>query len=275
MLNEPNYQIAAMKIHLKHIYMSYTQASLILKKLCMSILHNKLQCLVIVVLWILFVLSIIAILNKIGIVDYFLGYSPNANKINEVFYNLSYSYLAGVIFYLVNEWVPRHFRETNARRSLSLEIKQLKMSLDEMHRIIIFISNNKLKQSKGDDETKQDMFSGTIWCKLNGQNVKNIDVKKQLSEEANYVLNILNKIIKSPLFLDLNKSLAKILIDFQSDPFLISAAKKESIDDNANNFEKLFFELETKIYIQTNTDEYCEPSPYECDIEEANKKIKK
>ena len=89
--------------------MDCTQAFTILNKLGRNFLHNKLQYLVIVALWILFALSIIAILNRIGIVDYFLGFSSNAEKINEVFYNLSYSYLAGLIFYLVNDWVPRHF----------------------------------------------------------------------------------------------------------------------------------------------------------------------
>lgn len=218
-------------------------------------------------------------MHKIGFVSNVLGVSSNANEINEVFYNLSYSYLAGVIFYLVNDWVPRQFREIKARHSLSKEIKQLKLSLDEIHRIIIFITHNKLRQSKGEVDTKQNPFSGLIWCKYGSphakQEIKQIDVKKQLSKEANDVLQIIDRLIKSPLFLDLNKSLAKIYIDFQSEPFIVSAARKESIEVTTNNFEKLYSELEDKIYIQTNTEFYSVPSPYECDNEIADQLINK
>lgn len=258
--------------------MDCTQAFTILNKLVRNFLHNKLQYLVIVALWILFALSIIAILNRIGIVDYFLGYSSNAEKINEVFYNLSYSYLAGLIFYLVNDWVPRHFREINARRSLSFEIKQLKSSLDEIHRIVLFITQNKFNLSIGDEETRQNPFSGSIWCKLSRPNskqeVKQINVKTQLSIEANKVFEILDRIINSPLFSDLNKSLAKILIDFQSEPFLVSAVGKVSIEQDAKIFEKLYSQLEDKIYIRTNTDVYSVPLPHECDNVIANQLIR-
>ena len=142
----------------------------------------------------------------------------------------------------------------------------------------IVITQNISKQSKWDDDNKQNPFSGTICCKISGahkQEIKQIDVKKQLSKEANDVLSFLNRLIKSPLFLDLNKSLAKIFIDLQSDPFIVSAANEDLIENTADNFEKLFSELDAKIYIRTNTEVYCVPSPYECDIEEANKKIKK
>lgn len=251
----------------------------IFKKLWRGIIHNKLQCLIIGVLWVLFALSILAILHKIGFVSNVLGVSSNADEINEVFYNLSYSYLAGVIFFLVNDWVPRQFREIKARHSLSKEIQQLKLSLDEIHRIVIFITHNKLKQSKGEVDTKQNPFSGFIWCKYGSphtkQEIKQIDVKKQLSKEANDVLQIIDRLIKSPLFFDINKSLAKLFIDFQSEPFIVSAARKESIEVTANNFEKLYLELEDKFYIQTNIEFYSVPSPYECDNEIADQLINK
>ena len=257
--------------------MLYTQASVILKKLGRNFLHNKLQYFVIVALWILFALSIIAILNRIGIVDYFLGYSSNAEKINEVFYNLSYSYLAGLIFYLVNDWVPRHFREINARRSLSFEINQLKSSLDEIHRIIIFAIQNKENLLIRDLGTSEDPFSGSIWCKYRGPHseelIRQIDIQKQISSNASDALNTLNKLIRSPLFSDLNRSLANILINLQSNQ-LLTSANNISIGLTTEDFEKLYLQFEDKMYIQTNLYEYSVPTPYECDCEKAKQLIK-
>lgn len=249
---------------------------LLWKKFRGELFHNKLHLFIVTIMWGLFALSIIAILHKIGLVCHFLGYSQNAEKVNEVFYNLSYSYLAGLIFYLINDWVPRKIRETRAKKSLSSEINSMKSLLDDVYRLIIYLKQEESNVSVEDYVTKNDLSSRIIWCKYKKPNmqqeVKKIDVKLYLQSRAEQISDILKKIISSPLFLDLNKNLANILVNFQSDQFL-DFILNGSGESSTLLFEKQYSQLEEIVYIRANKYEYSKPSLHERTVHLANNNI--
>lgn len=63
-----------------------------------------------VLLTILTVFSIGMLLFRCGIIPPLLGEAENAANKNEVMLNLSYSYLAGLIFYILVTWLPNKVR---------------------------------------------------------------------------------------------------------------------------------------------------------------------
>ena len=60
------------------------------------------------------VFSIGGVLFRIEIIPPLFGYAKNYQQINEVIVNLSYSYLVGLIFYLLNDGIPSYFRQKKA-----------------------------------------------------------------------------------------------------------------------------------------------------------------
>ena len=56
----------------------------------------------------------------------YFGYAPNANAKNEVMLNLSYSYLAGAIFYFFVTWLPYRLRSQKMRPFINDKKKIIK-----------------------------------------------------------------------------------------------------------------------------------------------------
>lgn len=249
---------------------------LLFYKLKLKLTHHSFSCMIDLVMWLLFLLSVIAILHKVGLVDAFLGFTPNADTINEVFHNLSYSYLAGLVFYLINDWVPRQIREYNSRKALSSDIDHLKSILDEMHRIIVSVERKNKRDKVTPSDTKgQMMFAGIIWSKYSCPGAKpivlQIDVEKQLQYYSREAIVCLDQIMQTPLFLDLNKSLANTYIHLRRDPFVLSFADALNLDPSSESFKQLYGLLEEKMYIKSDEVKISEPTTPEKLSAEANK----
>ena len=77
------------------------------------------------ILWIITIICIYAILH-IGL-GWFcaIGVSDNYLKINQVLINLSYSYIAGVIFYLLTVFFPYKYRLQKLKRPINSKIKDI------------------------------------------------------------------------------------------------------------------------------------------------------
>lgn len=76
------------------------------------------------------VFSIGGVLFRIGIIPPLFGYDKNYQQINEVIVNLSYSYLAGLIFYLLNDGIPSYFRQKKAMDLIAPKLLSLYSKLD-------------------------------------------------------------------------------------------------------------------------------------------------
>lgn len=248
----------------------------ILYKLQLKIRNHWASLLIDLAMWLLFILSVVAILHKVGLIDAFLGCSPNADTINEVFHNLSYSYLAGLMFYLINDWMPRQVREYNSRSALSVEINQLKSVLDKIHRIIVRVERKTSKDVVKPSDTKgQKMFTGIIWSKYSSPCAKpivlQIDVEKHLQQYSQEAISCLDAIMQSPLFLDLNRGLANTYIHLRRDPFINCFVEASNSEPSADGFKQLYGMLDEKMYIKTDDAKISEPTTHERMNSEANK----
>ncbi len=76
------------------------------------------------------VFSIGGVLFHIGIIHPLFGYAKNYQQINEVIVNLSYSYLAGLIFYILNDGIPSYFRKKKAMSLIASKLQSLYSNLD-------------------------------------------------------------------------------------------------------------------------------------------------
>lgn len=82
------------------------------------------------ILVILFAGSVYAVLN-IGLgCLWTIGVSDNADKINQVLLNLSYSYLAGCIFYLLVTFLPERFRKRKTQSIVSNKYELIKKQVE-------------------------------------------------------------------------------------------------------------------------------------------------
>ena len=81
-------------------------------------------------LYICGVFSFCAILFRLGIIPPIFGYADNYQQINEVIMNISYSYLAGLIFYLLNECLPSYYRENKAMSMIAPKLQTLYSKMD-------------------------------------------------------------------------------------------------------------------------------------------------
>lgn len=83
-----------------------------------------------------------------------IGYSPNADNINEVLLNLSYSYLAATIFYILMNYLPFKIKVWNTESYIQNNIELFNKSLDSLilllngydHTAVIKISQDKINE---------------------------------------------------------------------------------------------------------------------------------
>lgn len=76
------------------------------------------------------VCSIGGVLFHIGIIPAIFGDAKNYQQINEVIVNLSYSYLAGLIFYLLNDGIPSYFQRRKAIALIAPKLLSLYSKID-------------------------------------------------------------------------------------------------------------------------------------------------
>lgn len=72
----------------------------------------------------------------------------NHVKVNEVLLNLSYSYLAGLFFYLINDGVPSLIRRMRANRHIGKYLCEIQSQLDYISSLCCFIKTQKIDTDK-------------------------------------------------------------------------------------------------------------------------------
>lgn len=77
-------------------------------------------------LWSLGIFSVGMLFFRWGIIPPLFGDAPNADARNEVMLNLSYSYLAGAIFYFFVTWLPYKLRSRKMRPFINAKKKLIK-----------------------------------------------------------------------------------------------------------------------------------------------------
>ena len=84
-----------------------------------------------IILAILTTFSVGMLLFRWGIISPIFGEAVNADARNEVMLNLSYSYLAGLIFYILVSWLPYKIRSQKMRPFIEEKKKVIKGKIDD------------------------------------------------------------------------------------------------------------------------------------------------
>lgn len=82
-------------------------------------------------LWGLGIFCVGMLLFRWGLIPPIFGYAPNAEARNEVLLNMSYSYLAGAIFYFFVTWLPYKVRAKKMRPFIEEKKKVIKQKMDD------------------------------------------------------------------------------------------------------------------------------------------------
>lgn len=112
-----------------------------------------------IIILLLTLFSVLVILFRIGVIDPIFGHAERANEINEMMANLSYSYLAGLIFYLFNDGAPRFIRKIRAWLTLRKDINYFATNLYCFLRItaLSYGITHELKDIKYSDLAKENI----------------------------------------------------------------------------------------------------------------------
>lgn len=70
------------------------------------------------------------ILFRLELIPPIFGSAENADNKNDVLVNLSYSYMAGLLFYLLNDYLPTKHRQQRALKLVSSKLVDLYMKMD-------------------------------------------------------------------------------------------------------------------------------------------------
>jgi len=177
---------------------------------------------------------------------WFIGYSERANNINKVLENLSYSYLAGCIFYVLTSTVPTMLRTRKIRPLIHEYISNIYGKLNECKKSVLTTSEYNTR-IPGDDEFVSRLKSTSLYspcalsCVYNGIGIgpymkrMKIEILKEIDDVLKYkeymtdeeVVVISN--LKNSTFLNLLKTVSDTNICASQ---VITALDNENIRTN-------------------------------------------
>lgn len=150
-----------------------------------------------------------------------IGYCSNAHSINTVLLNLSYSYLASIIFYIVIDLVPRWSNEHRAFEIFKKDLSSAYMHMNKMVGIFKMMAGTE----KSNEQLTKDDFSSLNICKSSfrdsivemtygkGREEGEIDCYAFLKYHANHLRSTLNSILELPASTMLERELVTLLIE--------------------------------------------------------------
>jgi hypothetical protein len=204
---------------------------------------NKLISVIIIIITLLCIYSI----GYIEL-DWFwhIGVSENYYKINKVILNLSYSYLAGLIFYVLTSYCPYIVKRNKMRVTISEKIKRIIGRLNESAKSVFPIQEyNNLNLTE--DNLVQQFSSVSISMHCNNTYaycVYKMSVLNYLKSQRDNIIKIIDGILVYKEYLSANQ-LKTIEHIKDSNYFVLLNAFSLPISgiDNASNREELAKEL--------------------------------
>lgn len=204
---------------------------------------NKLISVIIIIITLLCIYSI----GYIEL-DWFwhIGVSENYYKINKVILNLSYSYLAGLIFYVLTSYCPYIVKRNKMRVTISEKIKRIIGRLNESAKSVFPIQEyNNLNLTE--DNLVQQFSSVSISMHCNNTYaycVHKMSVLNYLKSQRDNIIKIIDGILVYKEYLSANQ-LETIEHIKDSNYFALLNAFSLPISgiDNASNREELAKEL--------------------------------
>lgn len=97
---------------------------------------EKAKILTVKILYIFFTLFFSGLIVVVKFTNYRIGVSEKANEINEVLVNLSYSYLAAVLFYWVTDRIPNCYKKNKIKMRLKSKFNRIKEDIRRSKEVI-------------------------------------------------------------------------------------------------------------------------------------------
>ena len=164
-----------------------------------------------VVLWLLTIACVLLLMCKIEILPECLRFVSNASCF-EVLLNLSYSYLAGLIFYILNSYVPKMLSTTQAGEVLKPYLADISIYISHLYAMASLLDKES-NCKRVNVEFNQDAFFWIADGKTKSiekicpatyvsENVKSIEARLSSMHELPIVYNLSPKYSKVILTLD-------------------------------------------------------------------------
>lgn len=188
-----------------------------------------------------------------------IGHCCNAQSVNTVLLNLSYSYIASIIFYVVIDLVPRWSNERKAFFVFNKNLSSAYMHMNKMVGILKMMAGTE----KTNDELTKDDFASLNICSVKykdayveltlgkGKEQGEIDCYAYLKYHATNLRNILKGILEFPASSMLNTKLITLLIETKQAEAVSTCSRgfRSLIPDEAdipvNEFDRKIIEFIT------------------------------
>lgn len=151
-------------------------------------LHKYLNC-----FWWVFASVCILMLVIIEFTDWRLFYHERAEKVNELIVNMSFSYLAACIFYILNEIFPRYTKRKVAKRHVEKEIREIR---ELLRQIFSSIEPFRLEKHNYTRDEFVNLFEATDLID-NGYYGGNIKMLDAINERKARIESICNSLLSS------------------------------------------------------------------------------
>lgn len=125
-----------------------------------------------------------------------IAVSENAEKYNEVLLNLSYSYVAGLVFFLVNDGIPSLVRKLRANKHIGPYLEDIQIKFNYMVSIALFFETQNIPTNKKifvevlqKNKIKTKKQSQTMFIFSNEINNSILSVKKDINTIESMLVN--------------------------------------------------------------------------------------
>lgn len=196
---------------------------------------QKMRVLIKIVFASLAIFSFCGILFRMGYFPAIFGNSPNYIQINEVIVNLSYSYMAALIFYILNDFIPNYTRKQKALRLIAPRLLNIYMKMDW----ILAIEKMEAGLDKENDEisladcsfaSKHDLSQTQVaiksYIRINSHDWRSQPIdewyERIFSEDhkAKDIYEEIRKIYSSSIAKDIDDDLLQLLYRIEADEYL-------------------------------------------------------
>lgn len=199
-----------------------------------------------------------------------LGNDENYERINQVFLNLSYSYFAALIFYILIEYIPEKIAAQKALNICKSDLIDIYLKMSEQVAIVSLYCRitKSAKSIKMSDlvnlvhfQTERNRNYYKASCSINGVRrnglTKGVVVfKEDLYNISQKIGNKINRITELPASSNLDLNLLEILSSIASSSFIkkcnsFNDPVLNNIDHDIHNFDEEYFEF-LKLYLALN-----------------------
>jgi hypothetical protein len=198
--------------------------------------------------WVFYLFSFSSVYCILAIgLDWFwkFGEFKNANKINTILINLSYSYIAALLFFIFNDYIPRRIASKKALGVLGSQISKIHADMSRLISTIKMILNidkedveitlkDLYQLSSFNESFEKNYFECTpiINNVVSDNKTRGVFFYKEFKSSAENIIKNIQKLAKDPLFMYLEKDLVELISRMLQNKFLVSLKQTHNLSSS-------------------------------------------